>query len=750
MGFLSTIGNLAKKAAPLAGMAASFIPGGGAVSGAIKALGGGGTLQKIGGWLGNNAGKIAGVAGATAAAQQAAGGQKMQNQAIQMAQKEYDSRAPIRQRQKQILLGQGAQRQDLSGTYGTVGRGAAVPGQVSGAQRGLAEQTDRAATGVANSQVQPFRAIDARDTSQAQRLAGQAEGEVGGARVRASGPIAGTDFSRARGEMGEMRLGDKMQIAGTDLGRAREISGMGLSEVGNAKLKEFASIDPTDVRDPRRLLGQAEGRYSGLGYEDQEEIAAGTYRPGQQQNLAKRLSTRALTDLAGAPSREEIATSVFDTLEERSRPKFEQDLRTVGQKAAAFGRIGAGMTTNDLTGVLGQRERDLRLSRQELSNDAAARDLEDRTSRLNSTLGAQGQYTSEDLATAGFERSLRDEARGEREFGVGMEDRRNNLELQKANLDRNLSADSLGINRTVRQDLVGERGFQADRDAMAADLALRRAESYRGFGSQEGDFASTERRDRESDRAYDLDYDTRAAGLAGQRAGMESRFAEVGRADSESDRSYDFNVGSRNADLNLSRSSAYRGLGSDEFSRGSSLRAEDRGERSDLLDYDNQAFGRSRDALSSLAGLEGQRFGQEGALRDEARYERGYGDSRSDLQTDRNIQQRNQEEDLQNSEESRRMALIQALGGAGGELPIREMLSLGSERTGDAYGAMDAAGELLGRQDARAPSSPRISTARSTPLVASRGGGGPIRRIQNASSGLGGNLDLRQRLPRRA
>jgi hypothetical protein len=295
---------------------------------------------------------------------------------------------------------------------------------------------------------------------------------------------------------------------------------------------------------------------------------------------------------------------------------------------------------------------------------------------LNSILGAEGQYTGEDISESGVQQGLRNEARGERDFGVGQEDRANQLGLALSGQYQNLSNDALGIGRTARIDA-------------------------------------------ESDRAYGTDYDRNAANLG------------------------------------LALSGQYQGLGESAFNNAQSLRNEARTERGAEQDFALNNLSANQGILSSLAGLEGQRFGQEGQLRDEARGERAYGDSRSDMQTDRNVQQTQLEEDLLNGDTNRQNQLIQLLSAAGGDpnTLAQFLTAIGSNREAAGGSLLDTAGQILGRtSSAPAPTEPLGSTPSvpsAKPLTLGNGTQklGRIGPTTYNRDRLPMNLDLRRILP---
>lgn len=208
---------------------------------------------------------------------------------------------------------------------------------------------------------------------------------------------------------------------------------------------------------------------------------------------AGRARTMALSDLANlsGPNRGQIAQDVFGQIRESTEPQFQKDLQNVGRRAAALGRLGAGMTTSELGDVVSNRERDLSLAQRGLASEAASRSLDDRLGVFNARLGASGQFTNEDLARAGFGLSragaeqslgqtLERSARADRAEDVQERDFRFNEDLTRAGLasDRgrlyqDLADQVYGQNRGYRDELRGERGFQNDMSQQAFDNYVR-------------------------------------------------------------------------------------------------------------------------------------------------------------------------------------------------------------------------------------------------------------------------------------
>lgn len=238
-----------------------------------------------------------------------------------------------------------------------------------------------------------------------------------------------------------------------------------------------ATINPTIGGDwAARAMQQAQG---GAG-------AGGVSYGGDTGRLRGQVG-QGVDTLYGTPDRSKLAADAFGLLQDQYAPKYEGDLRRVNAAAAAGGRVGAGMTTNDLTGV--QQAKDNYFSQQArgLATDAAGQTLADNINRLNATQGAFGQLAGTDQSTAqignqaaiantGARQSglslagnLAQQAFGQqsdnRNYAMGLDQAKNNLAFGRADLER-------GIGSDLRQSAQGRSSL--------ADQAFSRGSSLRG------------------------------------------------------------------------------------------------------------------------------------------------------------------------------------------------------------------------------------------------------------------------------
>jgi len=224
---------------------------------------------------------------------------------------------------------------------------------------------------------------------------------------------------------------------------------------------QIAPTNLSGVRQGLNLAGTLAGFQSG-----NPGLAYGADTQGVRSGLAA-----ALAKLQG-PDRQSLVARAFQRLREESEPGFQQELRQVGQKAAALGRLGAGMTTSDLGDVAQRRNEFLGRRMAELSDDAASQELADR-------LGVAGAYQGGFGTLAGADQAQAD-------FGLAGA----NFGLQRAGFARSLAGDELDLARFSRQEGESDRAYGLQRGGFLsglADQAFRHGQGLRGEERDERD-----------------------------------------------------------------------------------------------------------------------------------------------------------------------------------------------------------------------------------------------------------------------
>lgn len=299
--------------------------------------------------------------------------------------------------------------------------------------------------------------------------------------------------------------------------------------VSNYQFQPFNPMGPANT-------AQSQGIYDNL-LKQANAPVSGVYGGGGAQ-LNMQLQPL-LDKVTNAPDRGQLASDMYGVLEDRARPQFEQRLRSVGQKAAALGRVGAGLTTSELGDVETTHNRDLDLSRRQLAAEGAGYSLDDRLKQLGAARDVYGSVQSANsAANAGAYEMNRDKfnnnltlARdlygresdtygrglGERDAGLNYDQTRFGNErsrLQDSSLYEN---DIYNQDRSNRDEMRGERGYQygLERDAQG--------DRERQYGMEE------DAKSRDWDRAYQaaqFGYGTNPAGAYGAQAGQKASGAQ--------------------------------------------------------------------------------------------------------------------------------------------------------------------------------------------------------------------------------
>lgn len=131
--------------------------------------------------------------------------------------------------------------------------------------------------------------------------------------------------------------------------------------------------------------------------------------PSDRLDKLNTLADTAAQNVGGGQSRGQIAQQYLDAFDQAAQPQIRDQIRSVGQKAATFGRLGMGDTSvealNPYTDYLTQRS----AYAKQLAGDSASGDITDRLNNLQALDAAQGQTSNQDT-------SGRNELRTERQY----------------------------------------------------------------------------------------------------------------------------------------------------------------------------------------------------------------------------------------------------------------------------------------------------------------------------------------------
>lgn len=230
-------------------------------------------------------------------------------------------------------------------------------------------------------------------------------------------------------------------VPGPDFGGANSSLGAATSAISGANLPKQDAIASTDPSATQSAL-QAALRQSG----------------SPDAARARELGMSGLESLSSGPNRADLAAQALQLERERTNPSWQNDLRLAGQKAAALGRIGSGMTTTELGDLTLQREKALGQFGEDAALKAADQEMSDRLAKFNAASGYSSNLTGQDLAKAGFasDTALKD----------------------------------YGVQNTSREQGVTERNFQSDQDRAAAALDLSKGGALAGIGGQQAGMAT--------------------------------------------------------------------------------------------------------------------------------------------------------------------------------------------------------------------------------------------------------------------
>jgi len=253
-----------------------------------------------------------------------------------------------------------------------------------------------------------------------------------------------------------------------------------------------------------------------------------------EQARLRQMGMAGLQGLSSLPDRAQLAASTFKLLNEQSQPGFEQDMRRVGQNAAAFGRTGSGMTTNELTDLGLARGKAQSLQAALLANEATTGTIADRMGIFDRTAGYQGQVSGEDRANAGFRADI-----ANNKFSLGTAVRGQNVGERDYQSDQGWRRAALAQDQQARGDRNAwagtglaqqQQGFQAQQAQQAIDNAARQQALQEAL--LEGDFG---RRARAAQLAGGVGYGNdpyqmqlaAAQGMGGQAAAQRSALEQA-------------------------------------------------------------------------------------------------------------------------------------------------------------------------------------------------------------------------------
>ena len=533
--------------------------------------------------------------------------------------------------------------------------------------------TDQAAAKLAGSTPMPFQPVAPVNTAVTTSALANANQRQQGAQVPGYenvAPAAGLGFVKAAKGLGDIASGPSYKgvAPAAGLGSVGPAAGLG-SVAPSATLGSVGPMDASRTNAQIKLASDANARLlSGAGSGGEFSVDAGSGTGGVSfggdVGRARELAAQGLESSFSSPDRVKLASDAYDQLVQRGQPEFDQRIRGVAQKAGALGRVGAGLTTNDLTDVNSQRERELSLARQELGTRAAGETMQDIQDRVrlasdvassggNLDLGAAsaGRASSDSafsnkLAAAGFNRdtlsrgiqgaqSIGDQAYGvdRDQYGDMVSERDKAYNAGQTAYGQAVSERDkrYGAGQTAYEQGVSERDkrYGAGRDAYG-DATAERDTEYGVGRDQYGDSVS------ERDKRY-------GAGQTAYEQGVSERDKRYGAGrdaygDATAERDTRYKVGGDQYSAEMDKADRERRYGFDQLGIEEGRYGRDVGERDAALSRDDELYDRGRASLSDLAGYEEGIYNRGERGRDELRGERGYqrGEDQRNIDNSRN------------------------------------------------------------------------------------------------------------------
>ncbi len=344
----------------------------------------------------------------------------------------------------------------------------------SGRTRNAQGATDQAKSAYQNYGFQGFNAQGPLNDSQSRSAFTGANDKLQQQSSMAYKPVAGTDLTGARNYLAQ---------AGANLGPSSAASGL----VGPGAQGSFG--------------------YSG---------DTGAVRGQTQAQLNKVLNT--------TPDRATLASNTMQRLIDDTNPQFQQDLRAVGKKAAALGRVGAGMTTSDLGDVSQRRNEQLVRRSQELADQAAGLSLQDQTDKLNAARGVTTDFGNMDTAAGGLNLGYQQANNAERGNAF---DRARALGNDAFGQRMDLSNAELRMGQIGRQDAMENAGMERQSYLDRNDVLSSQASGLRNMGSDlygmDSDAWSRSTSERDKGLQYDQQMFNNRRNIFGDMASDEQR-----------------------------------------------------------------------------------------------------------------------------------------------------------------------------------------------------------------------------------
>lgn len=163
------------------------------------------------------------------------------------------------------------------------------------------------------------------------------------------------------------------------------------------------------------------------------------------------LITGGATELFNGPDRSAIAREQMELYNQDAQEMLDQRVRGIGRDAAAFGRIGSGVTTSRVGDAYAQAEQERAEQERRMALETAGLTLDDRLRAVSGASGVQNMFYGQDVGN-------RNEIRGERSYANDLAQQEYQRRIQQIMLEMGILRNDQGVAQGVGRD-AGSYGF---------------------------------------------------------------------------------------------------------------------------------------------------------------------------------------------------------------------------------------------------------------------------------------------------
>lgn len=204
-----------------------------------------------------------------------------------------------------------------------------------------------------------------------------------------------------------------------------------------------------------------DGSKAAAEFDAAKDATGGAFNYDTSTNAARDMTLQRLSQMQ-APDREALALKTYKALEDESAPAFAQTQRQIGQNAAALGRIGSGVTTNEIGDAFLARERSLGNQRSLLAAEAAGKTLQDGIDYTGAANGVFNSFAGADQSAKGLDLQRASVLTGVGQGQAGLA--QSDMQAQSANASNALQGQGLQLQRSSLLRGLGQDEWQRGTD----------------------------------------------------------------------------------------------------------------------------------------------------------------------------------------------------------------------------------------------------------------------------------------------